>query len=150
MIGVGIGIPFSKASAWSPARLPSANVAAWYRADLGVTLAGLLRSAGTTPPVAMISGLATSPVGIHFRISTGGILGAAKFDWSIDNGATYVATGVTTASSVVLGGTGLTAMFMAGTYNVDNTYDATVPVWADQGTNARDLLQATQAAQPLL
>lgn len=101
----------------------------WLRADLGITFGATLTSQGTTPPVVTISGTPTSLFGLHIEIDStaGGTgLGQATFKWSTNNGTSYVATGVATAASVVLGSTGITAAFPAGPYNTDNKYDATV------------------------
>ena len=92
-------------------------------------------------------------------MTTGGGVGAAVFQWSIDGGKTYVATGVATAPIVVLGSTGFSATFPAGTYGTDNLYAAatpvpeavlgwltdfvTVDVWDRRGRNPQDPLLVT-------
>jgi hypothetical protein len=94
-----------------------------------------LSSAGTAPPIVTLTG---TPEGggieIVIKFTTGGSLGTAKFDWSIDGGTTWIATGVTTASSVALNvsigsmplGSGMTANFSGtGTYSTDNVYTQT-------------------------
>jgi hypothetical protein len=124
----------------------------WLRADMGITLGGTLLASGTTPPVVTITGTPTSQVGLHVEIDSvaGGTgLGQATFKWSTNNGTSYVATGVATAASVVLGTTGVTAQFAAGPYNIDNKWDATVSAWADQSGNGNHATQATAAQQPV-
>lgn len=81
-------------------------------------------SAGTTPPVVGITGTPNGYHNLRVEITTGGARGTAVFKWSIDGGATYT-TGVTTAATVVLTGTGLTLTFATGTdYATDNVYTA--------------------------
>jgi hypothetical protein len=123
----------------------------WLRADMGIQYGNTLRASGTSPPAVTITGTPTALIGLHVEIDSvaGGTgLGQATFKWSIDNGATYVATGVATAASVVLGSTGITAAFAAGPYNVDNKYDVTVAQWNDQSGNGNHAAQATAANQP--
>jgi hypothetical protein len=81
---------------------------------------------GTTPPTVTISGhpLDTFP-SVTIDITTGGARGTAVFRYSLDGKTTWAESSITTAASVVLGSTGLTANFATGTYNVDNEYVAT-------------------------
>lgn len=85
--------------------------------------------AGLTPPAVTLSGRPTlGSYQVIVQITTGGALGAAVFKWSSNGGTTYT-TGVLTAASVVLGATGMTALFPAvGTYDVSNVYAAATPV----------------------
>lgn len=79
---------------------------------------------GTTPPTVTLTGTPTIYADIIIDITTGGARGTAVFRWSSDGGATYT-TGVTTAATVTLTGTGLTANFATGSdYNTDNLYVA--------------------------
>ena len=88
-----------------------------------------LLASGTAPPGVKLTGRPTlGSLQVVLKITTGGALGAALFEWSVDGGATWVATGVATAAAVVLGSTGLTAVFSAGTYGTDNLYAASTPV----------------------
>lgn len=81
-------------------------------------------SAGTTPPTVSLTGTPTGYWDLRIEITTGGARGTAVFKWSKDGGATYT-TGVTTAATVALTGTGLTAVFATGTdYATDNIYTA--------------------------
>lgn len=136
---------------FSPHFLGGGSLQFWARADRGVTLGGTMRASGTTPPVVGISGSLTPAVGLHLEIDSvaGGTgLGQATFKWSVDNGTTYVQTGVVTAASVVLGSTGITATFAAGPYNIDNKWDATVAAWADLSGKGANATMATAAFQP--
>lgn len=54
------------------------------------------------------------------EITTPGTVGVAVFKWSSNGGTSYT-TGVTTAASVVLTGTGITVKFPAGTYTAADT-----------------------------
>lgn len=125
----------------------------WTRADMGITLGSTLRATGTTPPAWTLSGSSTAQVQPHFEIDSvaGGTgLGQATYKWSMDGGATYGATGVTTAAGpTALGVTGLSVAQAAGPYNIDNKWDATVSAWADQSGNANHATQATASRQPL-
>ncbi|MES2359972.1 MAG: hypothetical protein V4529_16655 [Gemmatimonadota bacterium] len=108
---------------------------------------------GTTPPAVTLSGTAALTYGIRIEVNdvTGGTSrGQAKFRWSIDNGATFAETGVLTAATYVLGSTGLTANFPAGTYANDNTYDAQSSSWLDLSGFNHDVSQATGGLQPLI
>lgn len=87
-----------------------------------------ITSQGTAPPAVALSG--TPVVGsmeIVIQITTPGVLGTSAFRWSSDGGQTWTA-GVTTAASVVLGSTGLSALFAAGTYSGDNLFTAPTPI----------------------
>lgn len=79
---------------------------------------------GTGPPTGVtITGTPTADIDGQIKITTGGTVGTALFSWYTDGGTTPVATGVATAADVVLGTTGLTAHFAAGTYVLNDTYD---------------------------
>jgi len=81
-------------------------------------------SAGTFPPPVTLTGTPSGVTGgVVLEITTGGARGTAVFKWSADNGVTFT-TGVTTAASVVLGSSGMTANFAAGPYSTDNVYSA--------------------------
>lgn len=82
---------------------------------------GAVTSAGTSPPVVTLTGSPNSCFLFIIKISVGGALGTAKFDWSSDRGGTYT-TDITTVSSIVLGSTGVTANFSVGTYSTNNEY----------------------------
>jgi len=58
------------------------------------------------------------------KITTGGGLGAAEFQYSTDGGATFSPTPpATTAAAYVVPGTGITLEFPGGTYNLNDFYE---------------------------
>jgi hypothetical protein len=108
----------------------------WVNASRGITLGSAFKSSGTSPPSLTQSGSASTIIGLQVKIDSvaGGTgLGQATFKVSYDNGATFPQTGLVTSASFPLTGTGagITLTFAAGTYNIDNTWDATVSAWAD-------------------
>lgn len=99
----------------------------------------LLVASGTAPPAVFLLGRPTlGSVRISIQITTGGVVGIALFAWAKDGGLfaigsdqqpTSWTTGVLTAASVPLPGTGLSASFPAtGPYSTDNLYAAATPV----------------------
>lgn len=84
---------------------------------------------GLTPPSVTLTGRPT--LGSYLmviQITTGGPLGTAVFQWSSDGGVTWTSS-VTTAASVTLGTTGMTALFPdTGNYDTSNSYAAAPPV----------------------
>jgi hypothetical protein len=81
------------------------------------------RSGGTTGPAISVAG-ANPEYSASFKIeiTTGGVRGTAAFRWSNDGGSTWVQTGVLTAATVVLPGTGITVTFPSGTYVLSEAY----------------------------
>ncbi len=71
-----------------------------------------------SPPVVGVTGTPAGYYDLVIKITTGGLRGTAEFDWSLDGGATWEAEEVTTAATVALGSTGLTATFAATEYTV--------------------------------
>lgn len=100
-----------------------------------------LEAVGTVPPTIALEGQPVlGSMEIHIAIIVPGDLGSATFAWSSNGGSTWLpdtpsallagaGNGITTASSYVLGTTGITAMFPAGPYAEDNVYasDTQVP-----------------------
>lgn len=78
---------------------------------------------GSAPPTVSLSGTPAGYYDLRIEITTGGTVGVAVFRWSKDGGASWTST-VTTAATVALGTTGLTAAFSAGTYATDHVYQA--------------------------
>jgi len=98
----------------------------------GETLFGsqppLLIAAGTTPPPVTLAGRpALGSLAMRLAVTTAGPLGVALFSWSSDGNLTTTA-GVVTAPLVVLGVTGLAAVFPNAVYALDNVYAAAPPV----------------------
>jgi hypothetical protein len=80
-------------------------------------------SSGTTPPFASFDGAPVGSYRFWIQITTGGPLGTALFQWSINGGATFLGSGLTTASTVYLGTTGIAAHFSSGSsYVVGDVY----------------------------
>lgn len=136
----------------TPLTVLGATLVAWYRSDLGVTLVqGPVIATGTTPPAVTMTGTpASSTNTIVITITLPGVVGVAQFSWSL-NGVTQQ-TGQTVTSSFVLGATGITANFAAGTYNTVSTPDTytsvvTVSSWADQSGHGFTATQATALQQ---
>ena len=119
-------------------------------ADLGITLGSTPRAAGTSPPVWTLSGTLTLNVQFRAEITTGGALGAALFRYSADGGATWIASGVTTAASVPLTGamSGVTVAMDPGPYATNNVYVGLVAGVTDQSPSAAHVSNAASATQP--
>lgn len=126
-----------------------------YATPLGQSPPTLVAT-GTTQPVPPVSLIGRPTVGsleIVIKPTTPGAVGVAVFQWSKDGGLTWT-TGVATAATVQLGGTGLSAIFPAGTYATDHSFSASTPVpeialgwlvafvdiavWDRRGRNAQD------------
>lgn len=100
-----------------------------YVTPLGQQAPALL-SAGTAPPAVTLAGVPTlGSLELLLEIVSPGALGAATFQWAADNGRANVFTGpLTTGALVSLAGTGMQAVFPAGSYSADNVYTAAPPV----------------------
>lgn len=117
----------SPGGSWVTITAPSTGVVATD----ATTLAGLINAAsltavassGANQPAVTLTGAATESVSLLIKITLGGAVGTATFSWSPNGGISWT-TGVLTAASVVLTGTGLTADFAAGTYTLNNVYSA--------------------------
>ncbi len=72
-------------------------------------------------PVVTLTGTPADSYNIIITITTGGAVATAVFKYSLDGGITET-TAVTTAATVALGASGLTANFAAGTYILAATY----------------------------
>lgn len=104
-------------------------------------------AAGTTPPTVTLTGTPTGYHDVRIEVTTGGARGTAVVKWSSDGGATYT-TNVTTAATVTLTGTGLTANFATGTnYSTDNVYTAYgAKAYRDRLDNAHTKMAAAEVA----
>lgn len=101
---------------------------------------GAVTSAGTSPPVLTLSGTANALHNLKIVCVVGGAHTTAKIKFSTDGGNNYSDAMTTLAADAALGltdpnadsivglngKTGLSAAFAAGTFNVDNTWTATV------------------------
>lgn len=119
--------------------------------DVGIALSGVLNAFGLIPPQVTMSGTSSSCTGLRVQISTGGAVGTAKFDYSIDGGATWIETSVTTGAAVALhlGANGLTLNFNHGTYSTTNVYQAVIAGWYDQSGGSNHWYQYAYQCQPL-
>lgn len=85
---------------------------------------------GTTPPPVTVSGSLVPGVNMAYElviaILAPGAIGTATFKYSLNGGGTYSST-LSTAASVALGNTGLTALFPPGTYAANNVYTLVLP-----------------------
>lgn len=79
---------------------------------------------GASCPAVSVSGVPVNQYPFIIEIETTGALGAGTFRWSLDNGTTWEASGVTLpgGGTFVLGTTGVTATFAAGTYTDGDEY----------------------------
>lgn len=90
---------------------------------------GAVVPTGTAPPTVTLTGTPTAAVapGIYIDILVGGNRGTATFRWGYD-GSTWQETGIVTAATYLMPGTGITANFATGTpYSADNLYVAAAP-----------------------
>lgn len=91
-----------------------------------------VQATGTSPPTVTLTGQpAANYERFQIDMIAGGVVGVSTFQYTLD-GSTFSTT-TTTASSVSLGTSGLTATFAAGTYDADNRYYAspvTVGFWS--------------------
>ncbi len=120
----------------------------WNLDPKNSTLGDTLTASGTTPPAVTLTGSLIVPYGIRVEITTLGALGVAVFRVSLDNGTTWLASGVTTAATYAIAGTAIVLNFAAGTYATDNVYRATVATAVDASPRLIHALQATPANQP--
>lgn len=121
----------------------------WLQSNRGITFVqGSVVATGTTPPAVTFTGAPSTTTNTIVLTGTStGALGTAAFSWAL-NGVAQ--TPFTSAASVVLTGTGITATFPTGTYTSGNTYTSVVSVsrWADQSGGGNDVTQATATNQP--
>jgi hypothetical protein len=100
---------------------------------------GAVTGAGTTPPVATLTGTPLGPWNLVIDCILGGAHQTATYRFSTDGGNTWSATITTLAAAAAQplvdtavdslvgknGATGLSVAFAAGTFNADNTWTAT-------------------------
>jgi hypothetical protein len=131
---VVVGTPASSSASAAVATLlqtqMTARAAAKYwawaimQAGFGKSLS-TVSSFGASPPVVTVSGTpADAEYSFRLEITTGGALGTSRFRWRARPSDPWTSN-VATAASVVLGATGITAAFAAGTASTDNVYTFT-------------------------
>lgn len=131
----------------------NSQLAKRYLVPLGQAAPALVPE-GTLPPRVTLGGRPIlGCLEMAIQITTAGPLVGAAFQWSKDGGETWT-TGVATAATVSLPGTGLVANFADAPYSADNVYLAPTPVaeialgwlvsmvdvdvWDRRGANAQD------------
>lgn len=92
------------------------------KSDVGLAM-GAVSSSGTTPPAITLSGTATKYVNLRIECTTLGARGVAVIRYSLDGGVTWTEN-VTTAATITLGDSGLTANYANATAAVDNVWTA--------------------------
>jgi len=112
------------------------------RAPLTGSTMGTVTSAGTSPPVATITGTPKGAYNLKIRCILGGAAQTATIQFSTDGGNTWSATLTTLAAAAPLalidtakdslvganGLTGLSVAFASGTFNADNTWVSTANI----------------------
>ena len=83
---------------------------------------------GAAPALALVGRPTVGSMQIVVQVTTPGALGTAAFQWSKDKGVTWEATGVPSAASVVLTGSGLTLTMADVAYATSDSYEASTPV----------------------
>jgi hypothetical protein len=82
-------------------------------------------SSGTLPPVVTLSGTPLKYFNLRVEITLDGARGTAEFRYSLDGGSTWAESGIVTAATYEMPGTGVTLNFATGTdYATDNVYKA--------------------------
>ena len=83
---------------------------------------GKVYALGTTPPTLVVSGDPEGTEQLRVKITVGGTLGVAEFQYSLNDGTTYNGVNILTAASYAIPGTPLTLEFPVGTYATDNVW----------------------------
>lgn len=134
----------------SPTTWPGASsLVSWHHSMRGVTYYTTLNGTGTSPPTVTVTGTIPAGFGLQIDIPVGGARGTATFRYSVDNGTNW-STAATTAASVLLGGTGVTAVFPVGTYSTDNVWKLVVNTWADQTGNGHTFTASATTLAPVM
>ncbi len=108
------------------------------RAPLTGSTMGTVTSAGTTPPVATLTGTPLGAWNLRLKCTVGGAHGTAQVQFSTDGGVTWSANIATVSAATVIplidtavdslvgvnGKSGVSVAFAAGTFNVDNTWSS--------------------------
>ena len=121
------------------------KLAAWHTAAGPIVLASATKGGGTTPPAVTLAGNLNQALPLRIEIDNPGPRGTATFKWArnelgADSPLTlapnWVQTGVTTAASVLLGSTGISAEFPSATYADDQLWNSVVSQWKDVDSQA--------------
>ena len=131
----------AKPFAYNPATDPTIDL--WYDVNNAASLVFSTTSpavaSGTAPPTVTLSGSATSGGPLRIECITPGAIGVATIRWTMNGGASW--TTQTTATSLPLTGSGLTATWLSGTFSGDNVYTAHVKV-----TQVNDIVGRSMAS----
>lgn len=92
-----------------------------------VTITSNLRGVGSF--VEVTGG--TANAALAFNVAEVAGTGTSEFRWSVDGGASFVASTVRTGASLLLAPTGITVAFPVGTYATNNVYRAQLASWVD-------------------
>jgi len=108
---------------WTPGQIP--DLLTWVEGDANIAGDEMtaVTAGGPAPPAVTLTGTAVRAFHLLIQMWTAGTLGVATFRWSVDGGRSWVGQPLTTGADVVLGSTGITAHFAAGSYGA-NTYDS--------------------------
>jgi hypothetical protein len=93
----------------------------------GQTAPSLLAWGISPPAVTLIGRPVLGSILVRIQVTTPGPLGTAVVMYTINGGSTWT-TSVTTAPTVLLGTSGMSAVFPVGTYDTSNQYAAATPV----------------------
>ena len=133
---------------WDP--VASTLFAAVFLSGLGYSYGtGTMQRTGTGG-TCTLTGTAVGNPEIYVECTTGGALNTWKFKWSKDGGSTFEETGCTSASTYVLGSTGLTLNIGSGTAVLGVYYKSTCHSWLDQTANANNATASSASYEPLI
>jgi len=118
--------------------IPAANAPIYATFSVAGTN-GAVTKVGTGPTIT-VAGAPQGHFSMRIAITLGGVLGTSTFRWSTDGGTTWVEQGILTpvGGTYLLGSTGITATFPAGTYVLADTYS-----WTATGGGGVVALSAT-------
>lgn len=132
---------------WLPTQQSGCKL--WLRADTGVGFQSTLLATGTSPPVATVSGTPVGTPAVRVEITTGGTLPSAVCRYSTDDGATYTSGVAISSGSVVIGSSGYTVAFPAGTYTNDNVYQGVLSTLTDSSGNGFNASTSSAGVCPI-
>lgn len=135
----------------------SSRCVAWFDPASVQTYDTSLYATGTTPPALTLSGIQTlfSPIGLRVEctsIAGGAARGLWALRYSLDSGGTWLASGVTSAATIALGGaaTGLTLNIAAGNAATNNVWQIATSSIRSRQDSSKFLISATSAQSALL
>lgn len=107
----------------STGNIPTPSVIANDNTNTPGAVSAVAQSGSVGAPIVTLTGTPKADNAIEIEITAGGALGVGTWRW-LKNGVEQEA-GLTLTASYELGSTGLTAHFAAGTYVLNDLYDAT-------------------------